>query len=113
MAKTDNDVDIASRLTCLQKAVASCEVAVAVSINHDDNVQMIADTLIELKDCLEVAGITDDDHDNDDDDAGYGVAGDDDNIDMLIDDDDDMLVDNHGDDDDHDDDDCDDKYHDD
>ena len=39
MAKTDNDVDIASRLTCLQKAVASCEVAVAVSINHDDDVQ--------------------------------------------------------------------------
>ena len=82
MAKTDNDVDIASRLTCLQKAVASCEVAVAVSINHDDDVQMIADTLIELKDCLEVAGITDDNNDDD----GYGVDGvdgDDDNSDLL------------------------------
>lgn len=78
MAKTDNDVDIASRLTCLQKAVASCEVAVAVSINHDDDVQMIADTLIELKDCLEVAGITD--NNNYDDDDGYGVDGDDDNV---------------------------------
>ena len=87
MAKTDNDVDIASRLTCLQKAVASCEVAVAVSINHDDDVQMIADTLIELKDCLEVAGITDDDD-------GYGVDGDDDNSDLLggNDDDDDYIV---------------------
>lgn len=89
MAKTDNDVDIASRLTCLQKAVASCEVAVAVSINHDDDVQMIADTLIELKDCLEVAGITDN-HDDD----GYGVDGDDDNSDLLggNDDDDDYIV---------------------
>jgi len=90
MAKTDNDVDIASRLTCLQKAVASCEVAVAVSINHDDDVQMIADTLIELKDCLEVAGITDDNNDDD----GYGVDGDDDNSDLLggNDDDDDYIV---------------------
>jgi len=96
MAKTDNDVDIASRLTCLQKAVASCEVAVAVSINHDDDVQMIADTLIELKDCLEVAGITDDNNDDD----GYGVDGDDDNSDLLggndddddDDDDDDYIV---------------------
>ena len=90
MAKTDNDVDIASRLTCLQKALASCEVAVAVSINHDDDVQMIADTLVELKDCLEVAGITD----NNDD--GYGVDGDDDNSDLLggddDDDDDDIVV---------------------
>jgi hypothetical protein len=87
MAKTDNDVDIASRLTCLQKAVASCEVAVAVSINHDDDVQMIADTLIELKDCLEVAGITDDNNDDD----GYGN---DDNSDLLggNDDDDDYIV---------------------
>ena len=85
MAKTDNDVDIASRLTCLQKAVASCEVAVAVSINHDDDVQMIADTLIELKDSLEVAGITDDNNDGD----GYGVDGDDDNSDLLGDNDDD------------------------
>jgi hypothetical protein len=96
MAKIDNDVDIASRLTCLQKAVASCEVAVAVSINHDDDVQMIADTLIELKDCLEVAGITDDNNDDD----GYGVDGDDDNSDLLggndddddDDDDDDYIV---------------------
>ena len=89
MAKTDNDVDIASRLTCLQKALASCEVAVAVSINHDDDVQMIADTLVELKDCLEVAGITDN---NDVD----GVDGDDDNSDLLggddDDDDDDIVV---------------------
>jgi len=90
MAKTDNDVDIASRLTCLQKAVASCEVAVAVSINHDDDVQMIADTLIELKDCLEVACITDDNNDDD----GYSVDGDDDNSDLLggNDDDDDYIV---------------------
>ena len=81
MAKTDSDVDITSRLTCLQKAVASCEVAVAVSINHDDDVQMIADNLIELKDCLEVAGITyDDDHD-DDDNGGEDKEDDDDDDD--------------------------------
>jgi len=56
LAKTDSDVDIVIRLTYLQKAVASCDVAVAVAINHDD-VQMIADNLIELKDCLEIAGL--------------------------------------------------------
>ena len=53
LARDENDCDINERISNLQKAIASAEKAMNIS----NEMQLVADKLLDLKDTLEVAGL--------------------------------------------------------
>ena len=55
LARDDADTEIATRISYLQRAVASAERAVACSTDAGAS-QAMLDSLVDLKDTLEIAG---------------------------------------------------------
>lgn len=56
LARDVNDCDINIRVSNLQKAIASAEKAVMNS-NTSNQIQLVADKLLDLKDTLDIAGL--------------------------------------------------------